>query len=354
MDVTDDIMGVAQQYLSNIRRSGSENIMAICPFHRRSDGSEEQHPSFAMSLTNGLYFCHSCEERGNLYTFLKHMGVPRTLVNERFGLVLDAAKKRLPPKPNPLDPKVISLNPLPEGLLGAFDYCPNALLDAGFTESTLRAFDVGFDMQHYRITFPLRDLKGQLIGISGRTVIDAWPRYKVYTEEYPVWGLPARPELEKRAILWNSHAVYPSCYFGQLSYVVIVEGFKACMWLWQAGIMNVVALLGTYLSWEHRWMLERMGAQVYLFLDNNEPGRIGTYEAGKKLCKSLPVRVMRYPTRLRGVEEAQPDSLSIEELREASTTSIDYYNWLRTDEGELIHGIRKRPHTAGWSGPVRG
>ena len=59
MDVVGDIHFIANQFLQKVRKSGPENIMALCPFHVKSDGSEEKHPSFAMSLTNGLWFCHS-------------------------------------------------------------------------------------------------------------------------------------------------------------------------------------------------------------------------------------------------------------------------------------------------------
>lgn len=329
MDTTDDVMTIAQTYLQRVRRSGPENVMSLCPFHMKVDGSPEKHPSFAMSLTRGLFFCHSCGEKGNLRTFLKLIGLSRSEIELRYGLLIEAANKNLPPRPDPLHPQVVSTNPLPEALLGMFDYAPNVLLQAGYSIDTLRRFDVGFDAQHYRITYPIRDLKGQLVAISGRTVIDAWPRFKVYTKEYELWDLPARPEPDKRQLLYNSHATYPAVYFNtEGGDVVIVEGFKACMWLWQAGITSVVALLGTYLSWEQQWMVERMGGTVYLFLDNNDPGHIGCLKAGEKLAKSLRVRVMQYPERLVENEDAQPDNCTPEELHESKEHAPDYYQWL--------------------------
>ena len=46
---------LAKQYLSGVKPSGNENLMAICPFHRKADGSFERHGSFAMNTTTGLW-----------------------------------------------------------------------------------------------------------------------------------------------------------------------------------------------------------------------------------------------------------------------------------------------------------
>lgn len=336
MNVSDEVYGVAERYLRKVRRSGPDNIMALCPFHRKADGREEKTPSFAMSLSKGLYFCHSCEAKGNLFTFLKKVGgLDSGTIEIAYKPILEGVARNIPPPPDPLDPKVVSLNPIPEGLLGLFDQCPKALSDRGFTEETLKAFEIGFDEEHFRITYPLRDLSGQLVGISGRTVSGAFPRYKIYDREYTRWGLPERLNWDKRSVLWNSHTFYPEIYLKtEGADVVVVEGFNACMWLVQAGIRQTVALLGTYLSYEQQWVLERMGGTVYLFLDNNQPGWTGVIKAAEKLIKSLPVKVMRYPSRLTSDDEAQPDSLTSEEVVKAKEEALDYVRWLSLGEGE--------------------
>ena len=332
MDVTEEVLGIANKYLSQVRRSGPDDIMSICPFHLKADGSEERRPSFAMSLSKGLYFCHACQEKGNLFTFLKGVGLTRHQIETGYQPMLDAVGRNMPPAPDPLKPNVFSESPIQESLLGLFDFCPKALLEKGFAEETLSRFDVGFDKDHMRITFPLRDLKGNLVGISGRNVTGDWPKYKVYDTEYRAWDLPSRTGWDKRTVLWNAHVVYPGTYFqSSLADVVVVEGFKACMWLWQSGITSTVALLGTYLSYEQHWILERMGAQVYLFLDNNEAGITGTLKTGEKLMRSLPVKVIEYPERLANDEDAQPDDLTIEELLEAKSSAVSYAIWSMTN-----------------------
>ena len=328
METTSEIRALANEYLKRVKPSGPENVMALCPFHVKSDGTAERHPSFAMSLITGLWFCHSCQAKGNLYTFLRDFGLNRQQIELRYQPLLEAAKRNLPPKPDPARPNVFSTDPIPEGLLGIFEHCPITLLEEGFEERTLKHFGVGFDMSHLRITFPLRDLAGNLVGISGRTVQDYWPKYKIYTDEYPTWELPERINWDKRTVLWNADLIYPQVYFQtEPAYIVVVEGFKAAMWLWQAGITNVVALLSTYLSNEQKWILERMGAPVYLWFDNNYPGQTGLVKTAENLRHSLRVGVIEYPERLIDDEDAQPDSCAIEETREQVRKARNYFDW---------------------------
>jgi DNA primase len=244
--MSDEILQIAHQYLKKVKRSGNEDVMAICPFHRKADGSEERGPSFALSIHSGLWYCHSCHARGNLYTFLRDMGVSRLDLELRYKATIEEAEKYAPKKFDPMNPVEAVIEPLAESFLGLFDQCPQLLLDEGYPEELLRQFDIGFDEKHQRITFPLRDYRGRLVGISGRAVGGALPRYKVYDKEYVDFGLPER-KTEKRALLWNVDHVIPRLMHDHLGVepVVIVEGFKAVMRVAQAGISDVVGLLGS-------------------------------------------------------------------------------------------------------------
>lgn len=327
--IHDSVLEIAQKYLTRIKRTGSENIMAVCPFHLK-DGQSETTPSFTMSLTKGLYFCFACQESGNLFTFLRNVGVPRLLLERQFRPLLDQIAAFTPKKPDPLRPGVFDKNPLPESLLGLFDHCPLGLLEEGFEEELLQKYDVGFDRDHMRITFPLRDLNGNLVGISGRTVVDEFPRYKVYDKEYERWGYPFR-RTDKRIVLWNADRVYPSAFFEPKARVVLVEGFKACLRLIQSGIPHTMALLGTHLSYEQQWVLERIGGEVYLMLDNNEWGQIGTARVGTKLSASLTVKVVEYPE-----EKPQPSDLGPTEVHEALTSAKDFYLWVTEERNRWL------------------
>lgn len=326
IDLTSEIWKIANDYLQNPKQSGSENLMSLCPFH------DENGASFAMSLTTGVYFCHSCHAKGNLFTFFRDLGIPRAEVDLKYKVVIDAAKDNAPPPPDSTRPGVFDLIPIPDSFLGLFDHHPEGLLKGRFNEATLRHFEVGWDNWHGRITFPIRDIRGELTGISGRTTqpnVD--PRYKIYDKEYKMWKLPERYGWDKRMVLYNAHNLYATLPLQSWddSKIVVVEGFKAAMAVHQAGFTNVVGLLGSYLSWEQQWILERLSGTVYLFLDNNSAGINGTIRAGNELQpRSVHTRVIEYPDRLAVNEKAQPDDLDPDEFWEQLSEALPYNRWV--------------------------
>jgi DNA primase len=329
LDTRTEIMGIAQRYLQKVRPSGAENVMALCPFH------EDTSASFAMNILNGVYFCHACHAKGNLFTFLRGLGVSRTLIDLQYKELLEEARKAIPALPDPTNPGVFSLEPLDESVLGFFDgYTLTSLLEKGFAESTIRHFDVGYDKWHSRITYPIRDIKGQLVAINGRAVYPGMrPRYKIYDKEYAQWGVAPRTTWDKRKVLYNMHTILPALQLHEQTnaHLVIVEGYKACMWVWQAGIKNVAALMGSYLSWEHRWIIEQFSGRVYLFLDNNDAGNNGTFEAGAALRSygsTIRPYVIEYPSRLAEDVDAQPDNLTAEEVQTQFLNAVPFATWL--------------------------
>jgi DNA primase len=175
-------------------------------------------------------------------------------------------------------------------------------------------------MDHSRITFPLRELDGTLVGISGRDFTEtAKLRYKIYDDEYEKWGLP-RHDTHKSQLLWNGHIVYPQLYHETMP-IILVEGFKACMKVVQAGAFNTVATLGNRPSYKQRNLCERMGSEIWLFYDNNAAGLKGSVISGMEF--GLPVRIVPYPD-----EREQPSDLTSEEIQLALMKAQDFTRWL--------------------------
>lgn len=177
------------------------------------------------------------------------------------------------------------------------------------------------DTVHQRITFPLRDLEGVLVGISGRDYTNTSPaKYKVYDHyEYIRLGYPIH-DTHRSHLLWNGHAVFPLLFHRKMP-IIVVEGFKACMKVMQAGFHNVVAILGNKVSDRQRWQLERMGTEVWLWLDNNWPGLSGQVSSAMKF--GAPVRIVEYPD-----AREQPSDLSSEEIQLALSRVRDFTRWL--------------------------
>jgi DNA primase len=317
-----EVLDIARRYLKKVKSSGNENAMAICPFHRKLDGSEEHGPSFAINVNSGLWFCHSCHASGNFYTFLRNIGLTHANIIAGYQRILDEVAKYIPDPGNPLNPVAPTSEPLPEGILGLFNYYPQLMADEGFSPEVCQAFSVGFDELHQRVTFPLRDLEGRLVGISGRNLTGATPRYKVYDKEYKDFGLAER-KTEKRAIIWHARECKEALDKTPFNdrFIVVVEGFKAAMRVAQAGVSTVVALLGSALSKEQRWWLVKHEVPIYLMLDNNEAGLNGTLKAAEALLgRAGGVRFVEYAA-------PQPSDLTPEEVADAVTTAVTFGVW---------------------------
>lgn len=336
MALSDVVLESAKKYLRFVKPSGNSNIGGPCPFHK--DGNEKT-PSFYINLRNGLYFCHACGEKGTFPQFLKAMGESA----QKIDLVLELAREvkvNAPPKALDLHGKHF----LKESLLGVFDYCPIKLIDDGFDEVLLQKMDIGFDKEYERITFPIRDLYGNLVGISGRTVTGAFPRYKVYKKEdlmrfasddYEDVAKYKQYEIKNHHFLWNMHNVYPKLFHTELDTVIVVEGYKACLWMLQQGFENTVALQGSRMSDIQEATLAKHDGWVIFFLDKNKAGMEGTADAGPRLInRGLNFLVCDYPDIYE--EGAQPDNLSKEEIQESLDTAKTFNEW-RNEHGILTN-----------------
>lgn len=317
MSIEDKIMATLEQYIDGpIRKAGPTNVIMRCPFHT------DRSPSFAMNTQNGLYICYACGEKGTFYNFLTKVGYTSEQIRYHYGKTLKAMKDHLPPPPDPSKPGVVVTDTnahIPNELLGIFHKCPDALLEEGFEEETLLNFGVGVDDYHHRITFPLHDLHGNLVGISGRAMLDSMAeRYKVYRQEYNHWDLPAY-NTDKSNLLWNAHRVFPEIMKTSNCPIVVVEGFKACMWVWQAGVPMVVALMTKTLSWAQQWILQKMGGPYILMLDNDDAGVQGTIDISKTLAQFSPdVRIVEY-------DAWQPDGVPQDEVKGLLESAVDYH-----------------------------
>lgn len=322
-NVQNIVESLANRYLKWWRpTSDGKNIYGACPFHEeRTEGA------FYMSTVNGMFICHGCQTRGSLVTFLREIGTPRKLRSSILNQVGDdlfrKTKRELSIKKDPFKDHM----PLNEGILGVFDYTPKDLVEAGFSRDVLQKYDIGFDKEEMRITFPIRNHLGVLMGLAGRTVIHEHPRYKIYKSKDLARFSDAykKYEFHKKNFLWNMDRVYPTSFHGTLDHVFVVEGYKAALWLIQHGAWNTVALMGTYLSNMQQRLLSRLDATIMILLDNTASARKGVREAGKWLSRSNRVMVCNYPEE--APDGAQPDDLGEEELFKTLTTAENFSQW---------------------------
>ncbi len=269
----------ADQFLSNVRVTDG-TIRAQCPFcgHRRA---------YLMSLDHGGWTCFACSRSGSILAFLRAMGFSREDVDAaRELLKLDRMAPIISRRLRAREAvKRAEESVLPDFILGAYDRTPQALIDAGFTEEILAEHDVGYDVRTQRITFPIRDEYGRLVAISGRAD-RPWiePRYKVYSARPPTSSKPAGElydvidhdyTVRNKDYLYGFDTVMPARDLGPQTSnepLIVVEGYKGCLWMRQQGFAQTVALQSTNLSSGQLRQLSRVRGPYYIMLDW-EPGK---------------------------------------------------------------------------------
>lgn len=146
-----------------------------------------------------------------------------------------------------------------------------------------------FDCMHNRFTIEIRDVFGNLVGFSGRVLGDA-KRFKYLNTK-------STPCFQKSKIVFNlDKAKYYLDYLAE-PYLIIVEGHCDVMSLWQNGIRNVVAIMGTSCSESHAKLIKMFCRKVVLCLDSDKAGQDATLrsekiltEQGIEVCKMcLPI-----------------------------------------------------------------
>lgn len=335
------IADLISPYMDRPKLSGSENLASRCPFPDHDDHS----PSFAVNINNGLWKCHGCNRSGNLVTLLRGLGVSRSRVDQLVGPLIPQIHKRQRREQQRKQSRFLGSDPflaeviIPESVLGVFDWRPDGLVEQGFEPILLRELEIGYDRESDRITFPIRDTYGNLVGISGRSTFhDVKPRYLVYrgrrkTDKGFVAGdfgpgfddLFPTYQIKIHKYLWNAHRAYQLLETSNEP-VIVVEGFKGCIWMLQHGYWNTVATMGSSMSQEQYDLICRVsGSGVTLMFDNDRAGIKGTQQVGKWLSRSVAnVTVCELP-----VWAQQPDDLNAKGLKEALESRKRFEKWMR-------------------------
>lgn len=333
----------------DIKKSG-KNYKALCPFHA------EKTPSFFVSPQRGIYHCFGCGKTGNVITFLieyKGMTFPEAVrfLAERAGIEIKGEEEK-----NVDILKVLeyasqlyhdTLLKKPQGKPGLAYFERR-----GIKNETIIAFKLGYvpTSQRYileiaqkkgikkellekaglvvegrdkfikRIMFPVFNTAGKVVGFGSRVIDERQPKYM---------NSPDTDVYKKSNTLYGLHQTKGDIRKEKLA--ILVEGNLDLLSLWQAGVKNVIASLGTSLTDGQASLLSRYAKNVVVFYDSDDAGLKATRRAIDILLKnSLGVRVALSPA---GYD---PDSF----VREKG---IDYKNFLRTtvDFLEFVINVKK-------------
>jgi DNA primase len=298
-----DIVELASEYLT-LKKAG-RNYSGLCPFH------QEKTPSFTVNREKQMFYCFGCGEGGNAITLLMkiaNMTFPEAVKSlaEKTGVILplrsvnkDGSQK------DSLREEITGLN-----LKAAQQFSRNLnssagkvareyLQSRGISDDAIKHFRLGFapdtwrsltdyiegigsslklaeqaglivagkegsfyDRFRGRLIFPIENIFGEIVAFGGRVMEKGEPKYlnspesPVYIKGKNLYGLnKAKEEIRKQ------------------KFALIVEGYLDLISLWNAGICNVVATLGTALTREHLELLRRYTLDVVALFDPDEAGK---------------------------------------------------------------------------------
>ena len=314
-----DIVSTISQYMT-LKRKG-RNYFGLCPFHN------EKSPSFSVSPDKQIFHCFGCGVGGDVINFVKkieNIGFLDSvrLLAEKSGIQLPNDISKAEEENIKLKNRVYKINELAAKfyhenlykptskiaqdyikkrklnnatlksfLMGYASNSSNELLrylkEQGFTEEELLAScligksDRGYyDKFRNRLMIPIRDERGRFIAFGGRVLDDSKPKYInspeniVYSKGRNLFGLNVARE--------GVH--------GPLKRLLIVEGYMDAISLYQRGITNVVASLGTALTDSQGRLLRRNTEQVILGYDADGAGQQAIIR-GMEILKSMDIDI---------------------------------------------------------------
>ena len=259
-----DFGAVLQHYGVTVKvRGNGKQHHGFCPLPTHQ--GKRRSPSFSAHLGKGIWHCFGCGAKGTVLDFAAHMeGLDPAKAQDLRQIALQLQRQLAPSKTQSLSAyhntrrntypaheadttKAVINAPLAFVLRG-IDYNHRYLLQRGFRADTMSHFGVGYCSSGWlegRIAIPLHTMDGTLVGYAGRLVSDA-----EIGEDQPKYKFPGSRDVKsvsyvfrKSLLLYNGHRV-----LRPVKELIVVEGFTAVWWLWQAGYRNVVAVMGASCS----------------------------------------------------------------------------------------------------------
>lgn len=308
-----DLVRIIQPYAQDLKKKGA-NWMACCPFH------DEKTPSFSVNPSKGFYKCFGCGKGGTAFNFVMEMeglNFPEAVkrVAEISGIMLpepvddvsyERGKKKREEKKQ-LAEQIIELNQIALDFWEAELHADNDKAKAareyleqrGISVEVQKAFHIGFSPDSWdsllnllreknsdekvieqsglvsvneekervfdkfrgRIMFPILDVNGRPVAFGGRAMGDDQPKYLnspetgAYVKGQHLYGLFQAKESIRRK-----------------KFVILVEGYLDLIALYQFGVTNVAASLGTAFTDEQSKLLSRFAKKVVINYDGDAAG----------------------------------------------------------------------------------
>ena len=344
-----DIVDVVGSYIA--LRRGGKAMVGLCPWH------DDSRPSFQVNPERQTFRCWVCDIGGDVFNFVMRM--EKIEFREALEQLADRAGIQIPRGRGglPADDKASlrrACGWAAERFHACLDGSPEAaaareyLVARGLSAATIERFQLGFAPQawdwllrqaaaaginaadlvktglaverqdhtgHYdrfrgRVIFPIRDPQGRCVAFGGRVLPGAAPDSAKYINS------PETPLFSKSSMLYGLDTARDAITKSRRA--IVVEGYTDCLAARQAGIDDVVAVLGTALGERHAKLLRRYADRIVLVLDGDDAGRRRANEVLEVLlAEPIDVRIARLPA---GVD---PCEFIVERGREAFESLVE-------------------------------
>ena len=141
-----------------------------------------------------------------------------------------------------------------------------------------------YDYFRNRIIFPIRDIRGRVIGFGGRALGDNHPKYL---------NSPQTLLFEKNNVLYALDMARDAIKFAKQ--VIIVEGYVDAVIAHQYGTKQTVACIGSAITEKHIQQIKKLTKQVTLALDPDEAGIAATEHGIQEALKAFDRTVVPVP-----------------------------------------------------------
>ena len=310
-----DIVDVVGQVVQ-LKRAGA-NHKGLCPFHN------EKTASFFVSESRQYYTCFGCGESGDVISFVQkyyNMDFVEAVekLAEQYGIEMkktarddsrteyyeinrlaaryfyDAFTSRANTGYAYMKNRGISPNTLKKFGIGyadgEWDSLFRYLRSKGIEEKKLQELGLvspgkthSYDKFRERVMFPIINTGGKVIGFGGRAIrSDDNPKYL---------NSPESLVFQKKNNLYALNTARQAA--GKAGYLILVEGYMDVISLYQSGIQNVAASLGTALTENQAKLIHRYVKDVVLSYDADKAGRAAALRGIEILRKEgIKVRVL--------------------------------------------------------------
>lgn len=282
----------------NVFRPNGQNIQTNCPFHKQG---QERKPSFGINCEDGRCHCFTCGWSGTLDEMISELcGV---LDDGKYGmnwLIKRFNSLEIETRPNLMEgfidrnkkSDVEKSDYITEEELDSYRYIHPYMYERGLTDEIIERFDIGYCATKQCITFPIKDISGNVVFVATRSVNTKF------------FGLPQG--LNK--------PVYCAELFttGQYKEAYITESFLNCLTCWKYGI-PAMALIGTGNKYQYE-ILSKLPVRSYvLALDPDEAGRKAT-KRFRQNVKGKVIKELEYVEAGKDINDLQEKFLELRKI----------------------------------------